>query len=107
LLQAADVLVLPSEAEGLPLVVLEAMACARPVVATAVNGTTEAVVDGVTGFLVPPRDADALARAVLRLFDDASLRDRLGKAGHRRVCEQFSVARVRHRFRELYRDLSS
>lgn len=70
---AGDLFVLPSLSEGLPTVVCEAMACARPVVATAVDGTPEIVRDGETGFLVPPRDAEALAAALARVLDDPAL----------------------------------
>ncbi len=87
---AADVLALPSWTEGLPLVVLEAMALGRPVVATAVGGTPELVADGETGLLVPPRDVAALTAALKRVLDDEGLRRRLGEAGRRRVAERFS-----------------
>ena len=73
---AGDVFCLPSLSEGLPTVVCEAMACARAVVATAVDGTPEIVDDGATGLLVPPRDASALAAAVDRLLGDEALRRR-------------------------------
>ena len=86
-----DVVALPSWTEGLPLVVLEAMAAARPVVATPVGGTPEVVLDGETGLLVPPRDPRALAAALQRLVDDADLRRRLGEAGKRRAVERFSA----------------
>ena len=92
LLAASDVLVLPSEIEGLPLTVLEAMAATRPVVATRVGGTAEAVVDGETGLLVPPGDIDALARALDAVLGDSDLARRLGEAGRRRVEERFSSA---------------
>jgi glycosyltransferase involved in cell wall biosynthesis len=68
LMTAADLFVLPSLFEGLPLVVLEAMTAGLPVIGTRVCGTTEAVVDGVTGRLVPPGDAPALAAAILDAF---------------------------------------
>ena len=87
---AADVLALPSWTEGLPLVVLEAMALGRPVVATTVGGTPELVSDGETGLLVPPRDVEALTAALKRVLDDGDLRRRLGEAGKRRVAERFS-----------------
>ena len=80
-LDAATLLVLPSRSEGLPLVLLEAMARARPVVATRVGGIPELVEDGVTGLLVPPADADALADALLALLRDRSCGERMGRAG--------------------------
>ena len=87
---AADVFALPSWTEGLPLVVLEAMALGRPVVATTVGGTPELVADGETGLLVPPRDVEALTAALKRVLDDEGLRRRLGEAGKLRVAERFS-----------------
>jgi glycosyltransferase involved in cell wall biosynthesis len=80
---AGDVFVLPSLSEGLPTVVCEAMNCGRPVVATAVDGTPEAVRDGETGILVPPRDAPALATALARVLDDPALAARMGEAALR------------------------
>jgi len=97
-----DVFALPSWTEGLPLVVLEAMARRRPVVATPVGGTAEVVVDGETGLLVPPRDPDALAAALRRLLADADLRRRLGDAGYDRVREHFSVETMTRRMLALY-----
>ena len=81
-LAAADVVINPSDVEGLPLVLLEAMALARPIVATAVGGVPGVIEDGVTGLLVPARDPDALADQALRLLTDSSLCRRLG--GHAR-----------------------
>jgi glycosyltransferase involved in cell wall biosynthesis len=105
LLGACDVFVLPSLFEGLPVSVLEAMAAGRPVVATAVVGTTEAVVDGVTGLLVPPRDPAALARAISRLLEDPELARRLGAAGRARVEERFSADAMAHRVSDLYDEI--
>ena len=101
-----DVLVLPSWTEGLPLVVLEAMARRRPVVATPVGGTPEVVVEGETGLLVPPRDPDALAAALGRLLADADLRRRMGEAGYRRVAERFSADAMAARVLELYDEVA-
>jgi glycosyltransferase involved in cell wall biosynthesis len=91
ILDRLDVVVLPSWLEGMPLVLLEAMAHARPVVATPVGGTPEVVVDGETGLLVPPRDPEALAGAIRRLIEDPALARRLGEAGYERVRAEFSV----------------
>jgi|TARA_B100001964_G_scaffold69644_1_gene78985 glycosyltransferase involved in cell wall biosynthesis len=82
---AADVLVLPSLSEGRPNVVLEAQACALPVVATAVGGTPELVEDGVHGLLVPPGDSNALAGSLRRLVSDEDLRRRLGASARQRI----------------------
>jgi glycosyltransferase involved in cell wall biosynthesis len=97
-----DVFALPSWTEGLPLVVLEAMARRTPVVATKVGGTPEVVVDGETGLLVPPRDPEALAAALRRLLEDADLRRRLGDAGYARVRDRFSAEAMMRRVLELY-----
>jgi glycosyltransferase involved in cell wall biosynthesis len=102
LLAGCDVLALPSWIEGLPLVVLEAMAQAKPVVATAVGGTPELVVDGETGLLVPPRDLEALADALRALLADPARMKSLGDAGRRRVEERFSAAAMTGRVLEVY-----
>jgi glycosyltransferase involved in cell wall biosynthesis len=102
LLAELDVLALPSWTEGLPLVVLEAMARRRPVVATPVGGTPEVVVDGETGLLVPPRDPDALAAALRTLLADADLRRRMGEAGYERVRARFSAAAMTGRVLAIY-----
>lgn len=79
-LAALDLFVLPSLYEGLPFAVVEAMAAGLPIVATAVDGTAEAIRNGVTGLLVPPGDAVALASAITLLLDDAQLRAALAAA---------------------------
>jgi glycosyltransferase involved in cell wall biosynthesis len=107
LLAELDVVALPSWTEGLPMVLLEAMAAGRPVVATPVGGTPELVVDGETGLLVPPRDAQALAAALKRVLDDRELAQRLGEAGRRRVSERFTLARMTGRMLELYDEVSA
>lgn len=83
--RAFDVSVLCSLSEGFPNTLVEAMAAARPVVATAVGGSVDAVVDGETGILVAPGSPDALAAALARLCDDPDERARLGRAGHERA----------------------
>jgi glycosyltransferase involved in cell wall biosynthesis len=106
-IRAADVMVLPSLDEGLPIAILEAMACGRPVVATPVGGVPEAVVDGQTGYLVPPKDPAALAEAVLRLLDDPILARRLGDEGRRRAETVLSIGRVASRVESLYEELTA
>jgi glycosyltransferase involved in cell wall biosynthesis len=101
-LARADVFVLSSRSEGLPMAILEAMAAGLPVVATAVGGIPELVADGETGLLVPPGDADALAEALRRLVADPELRRRLGDAARTRVEERFSLAATRRAHVELY-----
>lgn len=101
-LSALDVLMISSDFEGLPLVLLEAMALERPVVATAVGGVREAVADGETGLLVPPGDPAALATATVRLLADAGRRRAMGAAGRRRVEAELSSRRMLRRLEGLY-----
>lgn len=86
---AMDLLVLPTYREGFPNTPLEAAAMELPVVSTRIDGCTEAVADGVTGLLVPPRDSQALAAAIERLVLDPELRHRMGQAGQQRVLQDF------------------
>jgi len=102
LLRASDVFVLPSRWEGLPLTVLEAMACRCPVVATAVDGTREAVVDGETGILVPPGDRQALAATLGDIVADPDRRTAMGAAGRARLDRHFHVDRVVEHHLQLY-----
>jgi glycosyltransferase involved in cell wall biosynthesis len=90
IMRLLDVLCLSSIHEGTPITLLEGMACEKPVVSTDVGGCREVVVDGETGFLVQPRDPQALAEALLRLVDDKDLAVRMGQAGLRRVREVYS-----------------
>jgi glycosyltransferase involved in cell wall biosynthesis len=103
LLATAHVFVLSTRSEGLPLSVLEAMAAGLPVIASNVGGIHELVADGVSGVLVPPDDPDALAEAIERLVEDPSLAQRLGRAGRRRVAENFDLEAVREAHLALYR----
>ena len=86
----AAVVACPSRREGFGVACLEAMAHARPVLATAVGGLRDLVVDGETGLVVEPRDPRALRAALERLLDDPDLRRRLGAAGRERAREHFS-----------------
>lgn len=103
LLSSSSVFVLSSSSEALPVSVLEAMAAGLPVVATRVGGVPELVVDGETGFLVPPSDAAALAAALQRLLDDPELRARLGAAGRARAEEHFALDSFVEGHLDLYR----
>jgi glycosyltransferase involved in cell wall biosynthesis len=100
-----DIFVLPSLSEGLPNVLLEAMAASRPVVATRVGGIKDVLVDGVNGLLVPPADSKSLASAVLRLASDAELRGRLGQAARATVLSSYSFARQLELLGAVYRSL--
>jgi glycosyltransferase involved in cell wall biosynthesis len=106
LLAAADLVVLPSAYEGLPNVVLEAMRFRKPVVATAAPGTTEVVVDGQTGLLVPIGKITHLARAIRDVVRDPALASRLGEAGRARVEADFRADTMVAHFAELYENLA-
>jgi glycosyltransferase involved in cell wall biosynthesis len=104
-LAALDVLVLSSDWEGMPNALLEAMAAGLPIVATAVGGVPEVVVDGATGLLVPPGDPSALAEAITRLLRDPDLRRTMGQAGRARVERRFSINETVRLTEELYATL--
>ena len=103
---AADVFVLPSEYEAFGIVLLEAMACKVPCVATRVGGMPEVVRDGTDGLLVEYKDAKGLAKALIRLFSDFEERQRMGETGRERVRNEFTWSRVVDRIEEVYRELS-
>jgi glycosyltransferase involved in cell wall biosynthesis len=88
--QQANVFLFPSRHEGMPNAMLEAMASGLPVVATCIAGNEELVVDGETGYLVPPEDIEALQNALKKLLNDASLRQKMGLASRRRAEETYS-----------------
>ncbi|MEM7645214.1 MAG: glycosyltransferase family 4 protein [Pseudomonadota bacterium] len=103
----ADLFVLPSFAEGVPVVLMEAMASRLPVVATRIAGIPELVEDGVSGRLVTPGDADALAGAVSELLSDPEGRTRMGAAGRETVAAAFDVAREAARLDRLFVEAAS
>ncbi len=107
ILAATDVMVMTSVKEGLPQVVLQALAAGRPVVASPVGAIPEVVVDGETGLLCPPGDAEAFAQAVRRLLDDPASGARLGEAGRRVVLAKHSVAAMGERTEGFYRRLAA
>ncbi|MAE64874.1 MAG: glycosyl transferase family 1 [Phycisphaeraceae bacterium] len=101
-LAASDVFCLSSLWEQFPFVILEAMAMSLPVVATSVDGNPEAVVDGETGLLVPPRDPRSLADALVVLARDLPRAARMGRAGRRRVEERFGVERMIRSYEDMF-----
>ena len=96
ILAGLDIVVLPTilDFEGTPLAVIEALASAKPVVATCVGGVPEVVRDGETGLLVPPRDPEALAKAISRLLEDPIMGQQLGASGRSLVCKVYERERM-------------
>lgn len=108
LLQDIDIAVLPSlKNEGLPNALMEAMAAAKPVVATDTGGTAELVVDGLTGYIVPAGDSTLLADRLELLCRDSEIRRKMGVAGRKRIIEQFSADHMARQFEALYYRLAT
>ena len=106
LLEAADFGVLPSRAnEGFSNAILELMRAGLPMIVTDIGGNAEAVIDGETGFVVPPAEPAALAASLLRLAHDPALRRNLGEAGRERLATHFTLADCVARYRALYDEL--
>jgi len=99
---AADLFANPSDFEGLPVAVLEAMALSRPVVATAVGGMPSLIIDGETGVLVPPGDPEALASGIARILDNPALAGELGAAGAKVVERDYSLEAMVRAFEAMY-----
>jgi glycosyltransferase involved in cell wall biosynthesis len=102
---AIDLCVCTSETEGFSNVLLEAMACGKPLIATAVGGNIEAIENGEQGILIPPRDPAALVSAAEMLIADPNLRRRMGQAGRARVLQSFSLTAMIHAHEQLYSSL--
>lgn len=107
LLAMCDLFVLPSLFEGFPLSILEAMAAGKPVVATAIGGTDEAVIHGETGLLVPPADPIALAQAIQAALSAPGFGKQLGAAGRARVRREFSAEGMVQRVSQIYDEILS
>jgi len=105
LMAKAHIVVLPSYREGFPRVLIEAAACGRAVVTTDVPGCRDAIENGVTGLLVPSKDANALAEAIRRLIQDRILCNSMGLAGRKRAEKLFDVHAVINKHLEIYRAL--
>jgi glycosyltransferase involved in cell wall biosynthesis len=102
LLAAFDISVLSTHFEGLPLALLESMAHAKPVVATAVDGIPEVIVDGRNGFLTAHQDAEALAARLIELIQSPSLAERLGQAARQTVLTDFTAEKFARSVADLY-----
>jgi glycosyltransferase involved in cell wall biosynthesis len=105
ILKILTVFVLPSLSEGFSNAIIEAMAASLPVVATKVGGNAEAVVDNETGILVPPKDAAAIAKAVVKLLKQPKLAKQMGKAGKERMKQLFTIERMTGKMEEFYTSL--
>ena len=105
LYRRARVFVMPSYYETFGISVIEAMAFGLPVVAANVGGLPEVVEDGVTGILVPPKDSEALAEALVRLLRDPDLCARMGRAGRERVRSEFTVDRIVSQTLDVYQSV--
>ena len=102
-LKAADLFVLPSRREGLPVALLEAMACGLPCVASRLPGSTDVIIeDQKNGFLVPPGDVAALSAAIRTVLPDGALKDRIGAAARATVLERYASATVADRWLDVY-----
>ncbi|OQY99719.1 MAG: hypothetical protein B6D36_16015 [Planctomycetes bacterium UTPLA1] len=104
-LAAADVVCLPSKSEGMPNVLLEAMAMRKPIVATDVGGIPEAIISEVNGLLVPSQQPDALARGLARTLDDREAARRWADAAHETMTSRFHADIVARQYAALYRRL--
>lgn len=100
--RSADIAVVPSVYDNSPYTCLEAMSCGRAVIGTSAGGTQEYIVNGESGIIVPPRDADSLANAMVQLLDDEALRNKLGEAARQRVLSHFQRAEIARQTVELY-----
>lgn len=105
ILQDADIFVLPSTGEAFSRAIIEAMAASRPVVATDVGGTKEAIEDGVSGFIVPPSDSAALAGRILTLATDEKLRQKFGAEARKRVEDLFTIEKNIEKTVKMYEEL--
>jgi glycosyltransferase involved in cell wall biosynthesis len=102
---ALDIFVLPSEQEAFPMVVLEAMACGLPIIATDVGDTARIIENRVSGLVVPPRDVDSLRQALSELIQEPDRARRFGEVGRERVVKHFSSTQMAQKYLALYEDL--
>jgi len=105
ILAAVDFLVVPSLLEGFPMITLEAMAMAKPIIATNIDGITEQIKDGENAILVPPRDPAALANAIIRVLGDRKSAQQMGMAAREKVAQEFSVEKMVSETEKVYTDL--
>jgi glycosyltransferase involved in cell wall biosynthesis len=106
ILSAIDILVIPSLLEGFPMITLEAMAMAKPIVATNIDGITEQILDGINGILVPPKDPSALAKSVIGVLNDRETARTMGLAARKKVEQEFSVEMMVSETERVYQSLA-
>jgi len=102
ILNSLDIYVLSSISEGMSLTLIEAMSCCLPVVATDVGGNPEVVVNGVTGFIIPPQKPKLFTEKISILINDSILRESMGVEGRKRVIEKFSIKETARKYEDLY-----
>ncbi|HYE73816.1 MAG TPA: glycosyltransferase [Blastocatellia bacterium] len=102
ILAAADVFVLSSDREGLPIAIIEALAAARPVIATAVGDIPEVISDGVTGRIVPPRNSEALTAALVELLGDSALATSMGLSARQSVVERYTTDAMLSQYDQIF-----
>jgi len=105
LLSVIDIFVLPSLWEGMPNVVLEAMAAGKPVIATDTGGSKDIIDSGINGVLVEPKNSEALAEAILALLGDPAQRKRLGESARDKVKERFPIDKMVSKTEQIYTKL--
>jgi glycosyltransferase involved in cell wall biosynthesis len=105
ILSAIDILVIPSLLEGFPMITLEGMAMAKPIIATAIDGIREQIIDGESGILLPSKDPNAIGEAILKLNKDEKIAKNLGLKARRRVEEQFKVEKMVAETERVYQSL--
>ena len=107
ILSILDVFVLPSLNEGLPMALLEAQAAQIPVVATRVGAIPDVLENGVTGMLIPPKDPQAIAEAIIMILSDKQLASGIAQKGFERVRDNFSSEKMASKYLSIYRELLS
>ena len=105
ILSAIDIIVTPSLLEGFPMITLEAMAMAKPIIATNIDGITEQITNGVNGILVPPKDPSALAKGIIKVLNDKELAMTMGLSAREKVEQEFSVEKMVTETEKVYLSL--